>query len=98
VRIAHDDAQADDIDEKVLAGLPHRRRQLFRIEGCNRRGQLLGNRNGGEFVIHQFRSRVVLPNPGTRFTAITTAKVMSSIARTRTAMAPRSPDSLRSKI
>ena len=58
----------------------------------------LAPRNDGQLSRYAFRNRAVAlpPNTGIRLTASTTAKVMISIAMPSTAIAARSPLSLRS--
>src|SRR4029453_2029983 len=53
---------------------------------------------GREPSMDQALRRRASPKPGMRLTAMTTAKVMASMIRPRTVIAPRSPDSLRSKM
>src|SRR5919107_496856 len=57
-----------------------------------------GQERGALNTHHVLRRRVPAPKPGMRLIAITTANVRISIESPNTAMAPRSPLSLRSKI
>src|SRR5262249_6433177 len=95
-------AQPDHIDGQFLAFSPHRVRQPRRSERNDPGGQLLGDARLGSGRSHGrgqlLRRRMPKPNPGMRLTSTTMAKVIASIMRPSTAMAPRSPLSLRSKI
>src|SRR4029077_5907859 len=86
-------AEADHVDGEIDAFFAHRRRHIERGDAL---GQLLGDGDCGKRA-HE-RNRTPPPKPGMRLIAITTAKVMISMMMPSTAMAPRSPDSLRSKI
>src|SRR5215213_1220243 len=94
IRVARSHAKANHVDGKIDAFLTHGRRH---IERPNALGEMLGDRDVRK-PAHVLRRRTPPPKPGARLTAITTAKVTISMISPSTAMAPRSPDSLRSKI
>src|SRR3954447_20852804 len=93
VLVAGRDAEADHIDRQIDALFAHRRRHIQRRDALC---ELLGDGDFGERA-HE-RKRTPPPKLGMRLIAITTAKVITSIMMPSTAIAPRSPDSLRSKI
>src|SRR4051812_7210962 len=100
ILVAGGHAQANHIDQQILALAAHGGGQSRRIERRHFLCQDFGDgnlRKFGPHAAHVLRKRTP-PNPGMRLTATTTAKVMMSMASPSTAMAPRSPDSLRSKI
>src|SRR6476646_5556797 len=92
ILVARRDDQPDHIDREVDTLLVHGSRD---IERHNALRELFRNRDLGKLA--HVRNRAA-PKPGRRLMAITTAKVMTSMMMPSTAMAPRSPDSLRSKI
>src|SRR5262249_60332506 len=99
IRIAGGQAEADDVDEQILAFAAHRRRQLRRLERRDLVRQDLGDGGLGKRRVHDHAlRRRASPKPGMRLTAMTTVKVMASMMRPSTEIAPRSPDSLRSKM
>src|SRR5262249_32296975 len=92
VFVARGCAQPDHIHPKVDALFAHALRNGERGDAfC----QVLGQRDFRELAHPRI---LVAPKPGMRLIAATTAKVMTSMMMPSTAMAPRSPDSLRSKI
>src|SRR5262245_4948312 len=99
IRVAGGQAEADDVDEQILAFAAHRRRQLRRVERRDLVRQDVGDGGPGKRRVHdQALRRRASPKPGMRLTAMTTAKVITSMMRPSTEIAPRSADSLRSKM
>src|SRR3954452_4417605 len=95
ILLARRDAQADHVDGQILALVAHT--WWDSTERENAIGELLGQRDFRKFA-HVLRNRAAPPKPGMRLIAATTAKVTTSMMMPSTAMAPRSPDSFRSKI
>ena len=89
VLVARGEAKADDVDQKILAFAAHGGGQLGSIKAGDGGGQLLGDRRRR---VHGRRA----PNFGRLLATATTTNVMTSIVRPSTAMAARSPLSLRS--
>ena len=85
--VARRDAEPDHIDREVDTLLVHGRRHIERRKAL---GQTLGHSDFGKLA-HVFLNRAA-PKPGRRLTAMTTAKVMTSMMMPSTAMAPRSPE------
>src|SRR5262249_42595574 len=100
VLVARGETQPDHVNQQILALAAHLRRQPRGIERRDLVRQNLGDGGLGKRRVHghQALRRRASPKPGMRLTAITTAKVMASMIRPSTEIAPRSPDSLRSKI
>ena len=96
VLVARGDAEADDVDQQILAFLAHRLRQRIGAQRDDALGQLLGDGTSGSLASIHSSETARAPKPGMRLTAITTAKVMISMPSPITEMAPRSPLSLRS--
>src|SRR5262249_40405784 len=92
VLVARRRAQPDHVHAEGDALLAHALRKGERGDAFR---QVLGQRDIRELAHPRI---LVAPKPGMRLIAATTAKVMTSMMMPRTAMAPRSPDSLRSKI
>ncbi len=53
VLVARGEAEADDIDQQILAFAAHGGGQLAGVEGDDARGELFGNGNFGEIAIHE---------------------------------------------
>ena len=89
VLVARDDAETDDIDQQILAFTADGGRQRSRVEANDGCSQLFGDRRN---CVHGRR----VPNFGKLLATATTTNVMTSMVRPSTAMAARSPLSLRS--
>src|SRR5205823_3185235 len=87
------DAEADHVNREVDALLAHGAGDRERDTALR---EPFGERNLGKLA-HALRS-LAPPKPGMRLIAVTTAKVITSMMMPSTAMAPRSPDSFKSKI
>ena len=93
VLVARGDAEAGDIDQQILAFAAHGGGQLGRVEA----GDAAANCSAIEGRRCSSRSRQRrAPNFGRLLATATTTKVMTSMVRPSTAMAARSPLSLRS--
>src|ERR1041384_5025158 len=93
VLVAREKPQADHVDRQVDALPPHGGGHVQRRDAL---GEPLGD--GDLRKLAHVALKRTAPKPGRRLIAITTAKVMTSMMMPSTAIAPRSPDSLRSKI
>src|SRR5262249_26202102 len=94
VFVARGDAKPDHVDDEVFAFSADRRRRALGRHAGDARRKLFSDRRRRHHVLR----RRPAPKPGMRLAKITTAKVISSMERPRTAMAPRSPLSFRSKM
>src|SRR5215470_1989923 len=104
IQAAGRQAKTCHIDREVYAFRSHGSRQVRRIDGDDAVGEMLGDRDGRQGLFHvrflpfQVFRRRTPPKPGMRLMRMTTAKVNTSMTMPSTAMAPRSPLSLRSNI
>src|SRR5215472_242304 len=102
IQTARREAEPYHVNRESFAFCHHRCRQARRIDGDDAFGKTLSD--GREGFDHMFSSprqlyrRRTPPKPGMRLIRTTTANVSTSMMMPSTAMAPRSPLSLRSKI
>ncbi len=99
ILVARGDAKTDHVDQQVLAFGADGGRQRLGIERDDARGELFGDGNFGKIAAHEVtqpRRYGARCRPRMRLASATTVKVITSISRPITEMAPRSPLSLRS--